>query len=123
MYLVDTSVWINHFRSANTPLTECLTNDLVACHPFIIGELALGSLKNRMTIITILNDLPHAPVADNSEVMAMIETRHIYSQGIGFIDAHLLASAMISGDLRIWTADKRLATLAGELNIAARLAE
>jgi len=120
MYLVDTSVWINHFRKSDTALIDALNENLVYCHPFVIGELALGSIKDREIITGLLNELPPAVVADDGEVMQMIETHRLFGKGLGYIDAHLLASALISGKLNLWTADKRLDASANKLGVVRR---
>ena len=118
MYLVDSSVWTHHFRQSNEALVEALNKDLVVCHPFIVGELALGSLQDRQTIIAMLKNLPATVVADNDEILHLIETRQLYSRGLGLIDAHLLGSVLIEGGgLRIWTADKRFAVIADEFEV------
>lgn len=91
-------------------------------HAFVVGELALGSIKNRAQFIAMLKNLPAAAVADHDEVMAMIEARELFSCGMGWIDAHLLASAMILGDCRLWTADKRLGAVADAMGVRGSLA-
>lgn len=117
MYLVDSSIWIDHFRKSNPRLVQALTDQLVMCHPFIIGELALGSLKDRQTVISMLQALPQAAKADDDEVLKLIETQGLFSRGLGLIDAHLIASALIEGDVKIWTGDKRLAAISDEMNL------
>ena len=89
MILVDTSVWIDHFRNGNAELGELLTSSEVMIHPFIIGELACGSMKNRKEILGLLNELPRADIAEHQEVLKLIEDRRLYGKGIGLIDAHL----------------------------------
>ena len=93
MILVDTSVWIDHFRSNDPALVSALTAGFVSTHPFVIGELACGSLKNRGELIALLQQLPSAPVATNAEALAFIEGRSLMGRGIGYVDVHLLASA------------------------------
>lgn len=117
MYLVDSSIWIDHFRKSNPRLVQTLTEQLVMCHPFILGELALGSLKDRQTVISMLQALPQAAKADDDEVLKLIETQGLFSRGLGLIDAHLIASALIEGDVKIWTGDKRLAAISDEMNL------
>jgi len=114
MYLVDTSVWIDHLRTANPKLIKALDLGIVASHPYIIGELALGSLKNRSSIIRSLQTLPSATIARDKDVHTLIEERKIYGRGIGYIDCHLLASILIEGTLTLWTHDKRLDQIADE---------
>lgn len=107
MVLVDTSVWISHLRDGNVGLEVLLNDGHVACHPFIIGELACGNLKNRDEILSLLQALPAATSADNEEVMEFIENHRLMGKGLGYIDMHLLASAILSKFL-LWTFDKRL---------------
>jgi hypothetical protein len=114
MVLADTSVWIQHFRVGEPDLIERLSEGLVVIHPFVMGELACGSLKNRSAILSYLRGLPRAPLASNSEVFSMVESRRLWGRGLGWIDVHLLASALLSG-CRLWTLDKRLSTAAREL--------
>jgi predicted nucleic acid-binding protein len=112
--LVDTSVWVSHFRQTNDDLVELLNEGEVACHPFIIGELACGNLKNRASIIALLEALPTALVVDHEESLSFIEARKIMGKGLGYIDVHLLASALLTG-VSLWTLDKKLDKVAGEL--------
>jgi hypothetical protein len=107
MILVDTSVWIAHFREGGSRLAELLGEAVVLAHPFVVGELACGNLRNRAGILTDLDVLPSAVSATHEEVMRLIEDRKLWGLGIGWIDAHLLASALLS-DCQLWTMDKRL---------------
>ncbi len=107
MILVDTSVWIAHFRKAGSRLGELLSEGLVMVHPFVLGELACGNLRNRVRILSDLEALPCAVSAAHEEVMRLIEARKLWGFGIGWIDAHLLASALLSG-CQFWTLDGRL---------------
>lgn len=107
MILVDTSVWIGHFRKGSQNLVELLSNGLALVHPFIVGELACGNLRNRARILSDLQALPSAASATNAEVMQLIEVRKLWGLGIGWIDSHLLASALLSTCL-FWTHDRRL---------------
>ena len=111
MILVDTSVWVAHFRQANGQLRKALNESAVLVHPFVVGELACGNLKNRASILTDLEALPAAVTATHAEVMQLIENRKLWGTGIGWIDAHLLASALISG-CQFWTLDTALALAA-----------
>jgi predicted nucleic acid-binding protein len=115
--LVDTSVWIDHFRARNDRLSELLEAGQVWVHPFVIGELACGSLSQRGKVLTLLSALPGAPEAEHDEVMDFIEAHALYSKGLGWIDIHLLRSAQIV-QLPFWTLDKRLALAARELGLA-----
>jgi predicted nucleic acid-binding protein len=111
MILVDTSVWIDHFRFGNGNLTAILERDLVLTHPFVIAELACGNLKHRAGTLTDLGTLPRAVMADNQEVLMYIERHSLWGFGIGCVDAHLLASALLS-DASLWTPDRRLQSCA-----------
>ena len=114
MPLVDTSVWVAHFREGGPPLPDLLEAGEVLCHPLIIGELACGNLRNRSTILGMMEDLPQAAVAEHDEVLRFIELRSLQGRGLGYVDIHLLASALMSGAL-LWTLDRRLGEVAGEL--------
>ncbi len=116
MTLVDTSIWIEHLRSHLPQLATALVEGTVATHPWVIGELACGHLQNRQTLLGLLNGLPHVSVATDDEVLRTIENGRLMGRGIGFIDAHLLTSAMLS-QTTIWTADKRLGAVASELGL------
>lgn len=115
MVLVDTSVWVSHLRENNMPLVDLLDDAHVACHPFIIGELACGNLRNRVTIISLLENLPMALSVDHHEVIRFIENHKLQGQGLGYIDVHLLASAVLTG-FSLWTFDKKLKQFSGKLN-------
>ncbi len=114
MVLVDTSVWVSHLREKNDELSNLLNNAEVVCHPFIIGELACGNLKNRSTIIALLEALPTTRLVEHEEVLAFIEARKVMGKGLGYIDVHLLAAALLA-DVTLWTLDKKLDKVAGEL--------
>lgn len=114
MILVDSSVWIDHFRVSLTSLDVLLRHRRVLGHPAVRGEVALGSLKDRFAKLAALDHLPQAEQASDQEVFRAIEDNRWFSRGIGFIDAQLLASAMATPDTRIWTGDSRLAALADE---------
>jgi len=116
MTLVDTSVWVDHLRKGNDALRTLLLNGDVMAHPFVAGELACGSLKNRDEILRHLQALPQAPVAEHGEVMSLLESKHLWGRGIGWIDAHLIASSLLAR-ARIWTLDKSLAAVTSELKI------
>jgi len=116
MVLVDTSIWIDHLRSGNAKLAALLNDGEAAIHPFIIGELACGNLKNRKEIISLLHALPHIDKADDDEVLFFIEKHKLMGLGIGLIDIHLLASCKL-GNSSILTNDKRLRDAAGRLNL------
>lgn len=114
MVLVDTSIWVSHLRETNDDLVELLNDGEVVCHPFIIGELACGNLKNRAGIIALLEALPAALVVDHEELLSFIEARKVMGKGLGYIDVHLLAAAILTG-VSLWTLDKKLEKVAGEL--------
>jgi len=114
--LVDTSVWIDHLRLGSERLKSLLQDGQVLCHPFIIGELACGNLRNRDEILHLLEALPGTPVADRFEVLHLINAHRLYGQGLGWIDAHLLASALITG-CELWTSDRLLHTLADQVGL------
>lgn len=107
MILVDTSVWVDHLRSGTIGLDALLNDGQVICHPFIIGELACGYLKNRTEILALLQELPMAIRADDEELIKFIEDYTLMGKGLGYIDIHLLMSAMLT-KVSLWTIDKRL---------------
>jgi len=117
MILVDTSVWIDHFRNGNARLKELLDNEQILCHPIVIGELACGNLKNRQEILTLLRVLPQAQAAEDEEVVHLLETEKLYGRGLGWLDIHLLASALITR-CGIWTHDKPLRKVAMALKLS-----
>lgn len=114
MILADTSIWIDHFRSGDNELIEVIGDDLLLCHPAIIGELALGSLRDRTSVLAFLKVQREAQVATHDEVMTMIEKHCIFSMGIGYTDAQLLASVLLDRRTSLWTRDKRLKVAAGK---------
>jgi hypothetical protein len=114
MILVDTSVWIGHLRRRSDRLAAQLDLGVVACHPFVIGELALGTLRDRSLILVLLSKLPAVRPARHDEVLAFVERRELQGTGIGWVDAHLLASALMDR-LPLWTLDRRLAEAARRL--------
>jgi predicted nucleic acid-binding protein len=117
MVLVDTSVWIAHFREGRPVLVDLLSDGLVVMHPFVSGELACGNLKSRAGILSDLRALPAAKQASDLEVMHLVEERRLWGRGLGWIDAHLLAAALLS-NCRFWTLDKRLKNAATELGLS-----
>ena len=122
MILADTSVWIDHLRSGNNELRQLLNHGRIVIHPFIIAELALGSLKKRTDTLQLLDLLPQVRVAQLSEVRVAIEAHRLYSLGIGLTDAHLLASIFINPPTLLWTKYKRLRKAAEFLGIHANMA-
>ncbi|HEY0264333.1 MAG TPA: type II toxin-antitoxin system VapC family toxin [Granulicella sp.] len=119
MVLVDTSIWIDHLRRKDALLEDLLEREQVCSHPFIIGELAVGSIESREDILRDMADLPQSVLATHDEVLVFIEHRSLFGRGIGYIDAHLLAATQLTPDTRLWTRDKRLHAIAAELEIAA----
>ena len=114
--LVDTSVWVEHLRRTHSRLVGLLDEGRVLLHPFIIGELACGKLENRAEILSLLRAVPSAGVAGHDEIIAFIENNRLMGKGLGYVDVHLLASAMLS-DVHLWTQDKPLARAATEIGI------
>jgi predicted nucleic acid-binding protein len=114
--LVDTSLWIAHFRKGAPGLGELLRDGLVLVHPFVVGELACGNLRNRARILADLEALPSALSATHEEAMRLIEDRKLWGLGIGWIDGHLLAASLLSS-CQLWTLDRRLRRAAGEAGV------
>jgi len=115
--LVDTSVWINHLRVGDPKLAALLQDGYVLAHPWVIGELALGQLSQRTEILGLLHNLPQANVATDAEVLKLIDSRHLFGLGIGYVDAQLLAATMLTAGAGLWTRDKRLAAVAAEFGL------
>jgi len=118
MILVDTSVWVQHLRKGSERLRSLLDEEQVFCHPFVVGELACGALHNRQEVLSLLRALPQARVAEHEEVLHLLEGRHLHGRGLGWVDAHLVASALLTG-CTLWTFDKPLGRVATALSIAA----
>ena len=118
MILIDTSIWINHLRHGLPDLSQALEKNTVLIHPWVIGELACGTLKNRQNVLGLLKGLPESTVASPSEVLILIESHQLMGRGIGFVDAQLLTSAKLSR-CGLWSADRKLKELAIALNIPA----
>jgi predicted nucleic acid-binding protein len=107
MILVDTSVWVEHLRSGAAGLETLLSDGRVVCHPYVIGELACGTLKNRAEILSLLQDLPMASCAEDDEIIQFIDDNGLMGKGLGYIDIHILMSALLTG-IPLWTNDQRL---------------
>ena len=120
--IVDTSVWIDHFRMRNDALVAALDAQQVEMHPFVVGELALGTIPRRRQALRWLDALPLVAVAADSEVRSLVERRRLAGRGIGWVDAHLLASALISHS-DLWTEDRRLGEVAAEIGVLGLLAQ
>jgi predicted nucleic acid-binding protein len=118
MILVDTSAWVEHLRRGSPRVKGLLENGEVVVHPFVLGELACGNLKNRKEILSLLDELPVAMLAEQSEVLTLVETKKLYGTGIGWVDAHLVASALLTG-AKLLTLDKALAEAASMLGVGA----
>ncbi len=117
MILIDTSVWVDHFRTGKTVLMQLLENGEVVMHPFIIGEVALGQLRQRKLVLDAMHNLPRAKVATELEVLHFIHTEAIFGRGIGYVDVHLLASVRLTPGTSLWTQDKRLKEVATQLGL------
>lgn len=115
--LADTSIWVDHIAGKETALADLLRERRVALHPMVIGEIAMGSLRQRKILLEELNQLPAVIVASNAEVMVIVERRRLYNEGIGFIDAHLLAATLLTKDALLLTKDGRLRAQAERLGV------
>lgn len=120
MILVDTSIWVDHLRRRDSRLIAILEAGQVLSHSFVIAELALGSLKNRKLILESLNALPRTVTATNDELLDFVEHHNLFGTGIGFVDAHLLASVHLVPGSWLWTRDKRLRAVAGRMAVKAQ---
>lgn len=121
MWLVDTSVWVDHLRTGNAMLADALNNTQVWGHPWVLGEIALGSLKNRSVVLQALHNLPQATVASHDEVLQLLEVEALHGQGLGFVDVALLAATRLTPHTQLWTRDKRLAQAAHKMGLAAKV--
>lgn len=117
MILVDTSVWIDHLRRGTPALAAALEDGQVLMHPFVLGELACGNLRNHNEVLRLLGDLPAAPTVTDAEARAFIERRALMGRGIGYIDVHLLASTVLAAPARLWTRDRRLRSVAANFGL------
>jgi predicted nucleic acid-binding protein len=118
LIVVDTSVWVDHLRRGDAALAALLDAGRALMHPFVIGEIACGSLANRRSLLVLLQSLPMATTADADEVLAFIDKRSLHGQGIGYVDVHLLASTLLTPGATLWTRDKRLRAAAEMLGCA-----
>lgn len=121
MILTDTSVWVDYFRKGDTELARQLNAAKIAMHPYVLVELMLGHLPNREVNLTYLGLLPMATVANEDEVRRLIAANSLFRRGIGFVDAHLIASALITPETFLWSRDKRLLGVANEFGVSAGL--
>ena len=118
MILVDTAVWVDHLRSGDEGLMALLNRTQVLMHPFVLGELACGNLRQRAEVLSLLKELPPAIVARDEEVLFYIGRHELMGRGIGYVDAHLMAAVALDGGARLWTRDKRLHRLACDQGMA-----
>ena len=121
MILVDTSVWVDHLRASDEMLVGLLNAGMVLAHPFVVGELALGTLAQRGPVLDALSDLPQAIVATDAEVLNFIDRHKLFGRGVGYIDIHLLAAVQLTAGSKLWTRDKRLQDVTVQLGLAATL--
>jgi predicted nucleic acid-binding protein len=117
MILVDTSVWIDHLHRSDPALVGLLGRSLVLQHPMVLGELALGSLRNRVETLRAFEGLPSTAIATHAEVFGLIERRQLHGRGLSLVDTHLLASVLLTPGASLWTRDKRLHAAAGGLRV------
>lgn len=117
MILLDTSVWVDHLRANDKIVVDLLNSSGVLVHPFVVGELALGHLRQRQTVLSLLQDLPRASVATDQEVLHFIEQHALAGLGIGYVDVHLLASVQLTAGALFWTRDKGLLRVAEQLGL------
>ena len=120
MILVDTSIWIDHFRKPNKHLQQILLEESVFIHQYIIGELGCGNFSNRSEILSLLMSLPKTKILTDNEVINFIEVNHLYGIGLGLVDIHLLGSALLS-QVKLWTNDKRLESAAIKFDCAYKI--
>jgi predicted nucleic acid-binding protein len=118
MVLIDTSVWVAHLQRSNADLVALLNHGQILAHPFVIGELALGSLQQRSTVLEALQNLPACAIATDAEVFGFINTNTLYGIGIGYVDVHLLAATRLTPTAKLWTLDKRLQAAATRLELS-----
>jgi predicted nucleic acid-binding protein len=116
--LVDTSVWVDHLRAGNKVLGGLLETGMVLAHPFVIGELALGHLRQREVVLSAMSDLPRANVATDAEALHFIDRHALFGRGIGYVDVHLLAAVRLTAGTEFWTSDTRLHGIAVQLGMA-----
>ncbi len=119
MILVDTSIWVDHLRAGDAALARLLERGAVLTHPWVIGELALGTLAQRQEVLGLLAGLPRAEVATAAETLRCIDHHRLHGLGIGYVDVQLLAAAHLTPDARLWTRDRRLAAAATRLGRSA----
>jgi predicted nucleic acid-binding protein len=116
--LVDTSIWVDHFRRGQPALTMLLEQGAVECHPFVIGELACGGMRRRSDVLALLEALPRVPTVDHDEALAFLDRHSLAGTGLGWVDVHLLASVQLA-PTTLWTRDRRLRDAARRLGLSA----
>jgi predicted nucleic acid-binding protein len=121
LLLVDSNVWIGHIGSAVSGLEQALLAGDVLGHPFVTGEVAMGSLRDRALVIRLLRTLPQAEKAKDDEVLELVERERLFSLGLGWVDAHLLAATLLTPETRLWTRDRRLHAAAERLGVAVEI--
>lgn len=121
MILVDSSIWVDHIRQADATLSRLLDLNLVLVHPGVIGEIALGHMRDRDAMTTYLHTFPAPVLAKDGEVLGLIARERLFGIGIGWVDAHLLTATMLTDGAQLWTRDRRLSTAADRLGLAAAL--
>jgi predicted nucleic acid-binding protein len=117
MILVDTSIWIDHLRATDARLVSLLTNDEIGCHPLVIEELALGSIKGREVVLAMLANLHQFPAVTHFELLHLVESRRLWGRGLSPVDAHLLGSVALVAGAQLWTRDKRLRAVCTEIGV------
>jgi len=120
LVLVDTSVWVDHLREGNARLEAVLNEGTVVCHPFIVGEIACGTIRNRIEILSLLQSLPMGETAEQNEVLQFIEHNQLAGKGLSYVDVHLLASAALTG-VPLWTLDRKLKQASLKLRVDYKL--
>ena len=118
MILADTSIWVDHLRAGDDSLVELLKGGRILGHPWVVAEIALGSLRDRHAVLSLLDGLPQAPVATIDELRHLIERRGLFGRGVGLVDIGLLAACLLVPGCRLWTRDKRLAAVADEMTVS-----
>lgn len=117
MILADTSVWIDHLHAADARLRAALARDDVGCHPFVIEELALGSLRRRSDVLSLLENLREFPVTSHAEMLTLVERARLWGRGLSAVDVHLLGSVAVVPGARLWTRDKRLRAACRDVDV------
>lgn len=118
--LVDTSVWIEHLRGGEDRLSSLLADGIVVTHPFVIGEMACGTSSDRDEIVSLLGRLDTSPVARHEEAMSVLERHRLAGRGLGWVDVHLLTSALLAG-VGLWTRDRALTMAVADLGVGASI--